>query len=153
MKPVLRRIFVGVVGAAAVVVALRARRRLGPERYHLFDDLIARSAAAHRLDVRLLRALVRVESDFQPRAVSWAGAMGLTQIMPGTARRCGVTDPFDPAQNLDCGARTLRQNLDRFVDLELALAAYNAGPGRALNPPAATVRYVARVLRFVQAGT
>jgi soluble lytic murein transglycosylase-like protein len=88
-------------------------------------------AAAHRngVDPDLLTALVWTESSFVPDAVSHAGAVGLTQLMPPTADALGV-DPFDPSQNLDGGARYLRQMIDRFERVDLALAAYNAGPTR-----------------------
>jgi soluble lytic murein transglycosylase-like protein len=87
-------------------------------------------AAARAADIHpwLLVALVRAESNFDPMAVSRAGAAGLTQLMPATALDQGVTDVFDPAQNLDAGAGYLRALLDRFDSLTLALAAYNAGP-------------------------
>jgi soluble lytic murein transglycosylase-like protein len=86
-------------------------------------------AARHGLDGRLLAALVWAESGFRVDAVSHRGATGLTQLMPGTARGLRV-DPRDPIQNLDGGARYLRVQLDRFGSVDLALAAYNAGPGR-----------------------
>jgi soluble lytic murein transglycosylase-like protein len=87
------------------------------------------AARANGLDGRLLAALVWTESTFRPDAVSHAGAIGLTQLMPGTAAALGV-DPWDPPQNLDGGARYLMQQYQRFGSLELALAAYNAGPTR-----------------------
>ena len=91
-------------------------------------------AAAHRngVDPDLLTALVWTESSFVPDAVSHAGAVGLAQLMPGTAEALGV-DPFDPSQNLEGGARYLRQMIDRFGSVDLALAAYNAGPTRVSN--------------------
>lgn len=90
-------------------------------------------AALNHLSPALLEALVWQESRWQPQARSRAGAMGLAQLMPGTARDLGV-DPRDPYANLAGGARYLRQQLDRFDgDIELALAAYNAGPGRVLR--------------------
>jgi soluble lytic murein transglycosylase-like protein len=91
-------------------------------------------AAADRagVDRKLLHGLVAVESSFRPRAVSPAGAAGLTQLMPGTAADLGVRDRFDPAENLAGGAAYLRAQIARFGDLRLALAAYNAGPGRVL---------------------
>jgi hypothetical protein len=98
-------------------------------------DLAARR---HGVDGRLLAALVWRESSFDPNAVSWAGAAGLTQLMPATARSLGlrvdatVDERFDPAKNLDAGARYLGQQLGRFGDVTLALAAYNAGPTRVL---------------------
>lgn len=92
--------------------------------------MIQDAAKKHSLDGRLLEALVSVESSFNPTAVSKAGAKGLTQLMPGTAAALGVTDPFDPAQNLAGGAKYLSQMLKQFDgNTELALAAYNAGPG------------------------
>lgn len=86
-------------------------------------------AARHGLDGRLLAAVVWAESGFRADAVSHGGAVGLAQLMPATARGLGV-NPYDPVQNLDGGARYLRTQLDRFGSVELALAAYNAGPGR-----------------------
>ncbi|WP_052666969.1 transglycosylase SLT domain-containing protein [Nitriliruptor alkaliphilus] len=86
-------------------------------------------AAREGLDGRLLAALVWTESNFRPDAVSHAGAIGMAQLMPGTARGLGV-DPWDPVQNLTGGARYLATQLDAFGRVDLALAAYNAGPGR-----------------------
>jgi soluble lytic murein transglycosylase-like protein len=94
------------------------------------DALISRIAAETGLDPKLLHALVIVESGYDPGAISAAGARGLTQLMPGTARELGVRDAFDAEQNLRGGARYLAVQIARFGDLRLALAAYNAGPGR-----------------------
>ena len=96
---------------------------------HGYAAAVEATAARHGIDGRLLAALVWTESGFRPGAVSHAGALGLAQLMPGTARGLGV-DPRDPLQNLDGGARYLRSQLDRFGRIDLALAAYNAGPGR-----------------------
>jgi hypothetical protein len=94
---------------------------------------IAELAARYDLSPSLLEALVWQESRWRENAVSHAGARGLAQLMPGTARYLGV-DPDDPMQNLEGGARYLREQLDRFDgDLEKALAAYNAGPGRVIR--------------------
>lgn len=90
---------------------------------------IERAATAHGIDPKLLTAVVWVESGFKPDAVSHAGAIGLAQLMPGTAELLGV-DPYDPEQNLAGGARFLREMIDRFGRVDLALAAYNAGPAR-----------------------
>jgi soluble lytic murein transglycosylase-like protein len=90
---------------------------------------IERAAANAGIDPRLLTAVVWVESGFQPDAVSHAGAIGLAQLMPGTAEGLGV-DPYDPEQNLAGGARFLKEMIDRFGRVDLALAAYNAGPAR-----------------------
>jgi soluble lytic murein transglycosylase-like protein len=95
-----------------------------------FDAQINAAAASNGIDPALLKGLVSQESGFNPSARSGAGAVGLTQLMPGTAASLGVTNPLDPVQSLQGGAKYLRQQLDRFGgDEKLALAAYNAGPG------------------------
>ena len=119
-----------------------------------YDAEIAEAAAREGLDPGLLKALVRAESGFNANAVSRAGAQGLTQLMPGTAAALGVANPFDPRQNLAGGARYLRQQLDRFGDLEPALAAYNAGPAAVVRyggvPPfPETQAYVTNVLGYL----
>jgi soluble lytic murein transglycosylase-like protein len=117
-----------------------------------FGAEIDAAAARHGIDPALLRGLVRQESGFDPRAHSAAGAMGLTQLMPATAASLGVTDPYDPVQSLDGGARYLRQMLDRFGgDPAKALAAYNAGPGAVARfggvpPYQETQNYVRNIL-------
>ena len=95
----------------------------------LYEPLIRQAEARYRLPPRLLQALVWTESRFDPMAISPAGAAGLAQLMPATARELGVANRHDPAQNIDGGARYLRKMLDRFGAIHLALAAYNAGPG------------------------
>lgn len=93
-----------------------------------FQRLVEEASREHGLDPRLLHAVVSVESAYDPRAVSRAGAMGLMQLMPATARDWGVANPFDPRQNLRAGASHLRRLLEVFSgDLRLSLAAYNAG--------------------------
>ena len=95
-----------------------------------FAAAVDAAAAQHRIDPKLLHALVTVESSYRASALSPAGAGGLTQLMPQTAKGLGVADRFDPAQNLSGGADYLARQLVRFGDLRLALAAYNAGPER-----------------------
>ncbi|MGQ9454277.1 MAG: lytic transglycosylase domain-containing protein [Armatimonadota bacterium] len=117
-----------------------------------YDELINSSASKYNIDPALLKALIHAESGFKPNAVSPAGAMGLTQLMPATAAALNVSDPFDPTQSIDGGARYLRAQLDRFGgDESLALAAYNAGPGAVIKyggipPYSETQRFVNRVL-------
>lgn len=116
-----------------------------------FDREVEDAAARHRLDPKLLHALVAVESAYRPEAVSAAGAGGLTQLMPATARELGVADRFDARANLLGGADYLARQLVRFGDVRLALAAYNAGPGRVarlgrIPAIAETETYVGRVV-------
>ena len=96
-------------------------------------------------------ALIKWESSWNPNSTSSVGAKGLTQLMPETARELGVSDPYDPAQNLRAGAKYLKAQLDRFNSVELALAAYNAGPGAVkryggVPPFAETQTYVKRIM-------
>ena len=93
------------------------------------EELIQRAADENGLDPAQVRALIGIESSGNPNAVSPKGAMGMMQLMPGTARELGVTDPMDPEQNVMAGARYFRNQLDEFGDPALAAAAYNAGPG------------------------
>ena len=115
-------------------------------------ETYARAAARdQRIPEDLFLRLVEAESGWNPRAGSSAGAQGLTQLMPATARGLGVSDPFDPVDNLNGGARYLRQQYDRFKRWDLALAAYNAGPGAVqrhggIPPFAETQAYVPKVL-------
>jgi soluble lytic murein transglycosylase-like protein len=117
-----------------------------------FDAQINAAAASNGIDPALLKGLVSQESGFNPNARSGAGALGLTQLMPGTASSLGVTNPLDPAQSLQGGAKYLREQLDRFGgDETLALAAYNAGPGAVqkyggVPPYAETQNYVTSVM-------
>lgn len=117
----------------------------------LYEPLIRRAEARYRLPPMLLQALVWQESRFNPMAISPAGAAGLAQLMPATARELGVSNRHDPAQNIDGGARYLRQMLDKFGAIHLALAAYNAGPGAVrkaggIPKNRETPNYVKRVL-------
>jgi hypothetical protein len=92
------------------------------------SQLVLDSATKYQLEPGLLHAMIRTESAGNPLAVSNKGAQGLMQLMPGTAKQMGVTDPFDPAQNIDAGAHYFRQQLDKYGDVPTALAAYNFGP-------------------------
>jgi soluble lytic murein transglycosylase-like protein len=114
------------------------------------------ASARHNLDPNLVRAVIRAESTYRHDAVSHAGAMGLMQLMPGTAASLGVTDPFDIRQNIEGGTAYLRRMLDMFdQDIDLALAAYNAGQGAVrrhggIPPFAETQRHVPRVRQFFE---
>ncbi len=118
-----------------------------------FASEIERAARRHRVDAFLVAAMIDTESSFDPLAISSQGALGLMQMMPETARGLGAADVWNPAQNVEAGARYLGQLLRRYrEDLPLALAAYNAGPGTidrygGVPPFAETRSYVDRVLR------
>lgn len=118
------------------------------------DPVIRRYSRQHQLHPALIRAVIKAESDFDPMAVSRAGAVGLMQLMPQTAVRMDVRDLYDPEDNIGGGTKYLRQLLDRFRgNLPLALAAYNAGEHvvdryRALPPIDETRQYVRKVLRY-----
>lgn len=116
-----------------------------------FDHLIEQEASSHGLDRGLVKAVIHTESGFNPDALSKPGAQGLMQLMPMTAARYGVTSPFDPAQNIRAGTRHLKFLIDRYKNLELALAAYNAGETNVakyggIPPFRETQDYVKRVL-------
>lgn len=122
-----------------------------------FRTLIETAAAKVRLQPDLLHAVILAESGYNPRAISRAGAQGLMQLIPATAQRYGVTDSFDPQQNVSGGARYLRDLLEMFnFDLALALAGYNAGEnaviryGYQIPPYPETIDYVRKVLGFYQ---
>jgi len=116
-----------------------------------YADLFRSAARKYGVDARLLASVAKHESSFNPKAVSPAGAQGLMQLMPGTARGLGVDDPFDPAQAIDGAARMLRSLLKEFGRTDLALAAYNAGPGAVrkydgIPPYRETQNYVRRIM-------
>jgi hypothetical protein len=119
------------------------------------EDLLREAAARHGVPLPLLRAVAAVESGFRPRAVSRTGAQGIMQLMPDTARDMGVKDPFDVRDNVNGGARYLAFLLKHFKDETLAVAAYNAGPGRVgrlgrVPDIPETVAYVEHVLALAR---
>lgn len=137
-----------------VVIALSVTRLFAAESRENYDELIGELARRYQVEPALVKAVIRAESDFNPRAVSRKGASGLMQLTPRTARWHGVSNPQDPRQNIRGGVRFLRALLDRFDnDTKLALAAYNAGGSTVerfggLPPYQETRRYVATVLRY-----
>jgi soluble lytic murein transglycosylase-like protein len=120
-----------------------------------FDGIIQKASNKYGVDIGLIKAIIKVESNFNPRAVSTAGAQGLMQLMPATARGLGVSDSFDPEQNVMAGTRFLKDMINRYHgNLESALAAYNWGPGnvdrKGLAAPKETREYIARVKGLYQ---
>src|ERR1043165_7836427 len=117
------------------------------------DQAIAAGSQRYRIDPDLISSVIRAESNFNAHAVSPKGAQGLMQLMPGTASKLGVANPFDPGANVDGGTKYLRELIERYnFDLVKALAAYNAGPQRVeqyggVPPRSETRAYVARVVR------
>jgi soluble lytic murein transglycosylase-like protein len=118
------------------------------------NTAIDEAASRHNVDPNLVRAVIKVESNFNPNAISRKGAMGLMQLMPQTARQLNVTNPFDPQQNVDAGVRHLKRLMESYGgDVNLTLAAYNAGAGavaRSAGVPhfAETENYVKRITRL-----
>jgi soluble lytic murein transglycosylase-like protein len=116
--------------AAARAIAVPVGTTMIARPHAQYEPLIRQHAIQRGIRPELVRAVIQVESAFNPRALSPKGAMGLMQLMPATAKQFGVIDPFNPAENIRAGVSYLRQLLDRYDDDErLALAAYNAGPG------------------------
>ena len=120
----------------------------------VYDPIIESASGRHGVDARLVKAVIQVESAFQPRARSRKGAMGLMQLMPTTARQFEARNPYDPTTNIEAGTKYLKKLLDEF-ELPLALAAYNAGEGavrrfRGIPPYAETQAYVARILGLLR---
>ena len=145
-----------VQSANAKIVAANARGHQASQDE--IDAAIVMAAARHNVDPNLVRAVVKVESNFNANAVSRKGAMGLMQLMPSTARSLKVNNPFDPEQNVDAGVRHLKQLLENYGgDVKLTLAAYNAGSGavaRSAGVPhfAETQNYVRRITNLYYGG-
>jgi len=142
--------------AAAMPVATAATLYMpAEESIRRFSPIIDTASRLHGVDAALIHAVISAESGYNPSALSKAGAMGLMQLMPQTAKRYGVTNIMDPVQNITGGVRYLRDLLSMFNgNLELAIAAYNAGEnavikyGNKIPPYAETVQYVPKVLGF-----
>lgn len=125
-----------------------------------YDAYFQEAAQTYNVPVALLIAMGKVESDFNPNATSGVGAMGIMQLMPGTAASLGVSDPYDPRQNIMGGAKYIASNIEQFKNysngLELAIAAYNAGPGAVIKygyqipPYTETQNYVKKVLGYIE---
>ena len=145
-----------VQSANAKILAANSHTR--PASQEEIDQSIVMAAARHNVDPNLVRAVVKVESNFNSNAVSRKGAMGLMQLMPSTARSLKVKNPFDPDQNVDAGVRHLKQLLENYNgDVNLTLAAYNAGSGavaRSSGVPhyAETQNYVRRITNLYYGG-
>lgn len=132
-----------------------SNHRIKINEQYLIDQSVSRASTRYNLPQELIKAVIKAESDFQTRAISSAGAQGLMQLMPSTAKELGVKNPFDIRENIEGGARYLKKMLDIFSgNLEQALAAYNAGPQAVKNhqgriPFQETRLYVKRVISFL----
>jgi soluble lytic murein transglycosylase-like protein len=132
----------------------RPKKALAPNLTDQYDHVISEASRRHGLSFSLLKALIKTESDFDPRAVSSAGARGLMQLMPENIKTLKIKNPFDPRENIMGGARYLKQLINRFGGkLPLALAAYNAGPGiveqyQRVPPFKETENFVREVMKY-----
>ena len=136
---------------------IRATRYVSADRAKPYEEIIAEHSRTHGVRAELVKAVMQVESAFNPYARSPKGALGLMQLMPATAQRFGVKNPFDPRENVRGGVAYLRQLLDRYENNEqLALAAYNAGPGavdkygQSVPPYKETRNYVKQISKMTE---
>jgi soluble lytic murein transglycosylase-like protein len=150
-------VLIAETAVAAAPVAAMPKTQAGLPRKAGYDQIVDEVSRTYGLESALLHAVISVESRYNPKAVSKKGAAGLMQLMPQTAKRYGVADAFDPLQNLNGGARYLRDLLRLFNNnTSLALAAYNAGEhavmkhGNRIPPYRETLNYVPQVLDFYQ---
>ncbi|HYT69507.1 MAG TPA: lytic transglycosylase domain-containing protein [Vicinamibacterales bacterium] len=139
------------VAQAAEQAKADAAARTALLKDSIYNELIAAAAEAHGVDPILVQALIQVESNYKPRARSSKGAMGLMQLMPSVAREYNVRNAYDPKSNIDAGIRKLKGLLEKWNDVALALAAYNAGDGavakfNGVPPYRETQNYVSRIL-------
>jgi soluble lytic murein transglycosylase-like protein len=143
--------------AADVIVGYEAEEVVPREGRAALEPWIEKASTQHGVEAALIRSVIAAESNFDAQAVSRKNAMGLMQLMPATARRYSLLDPYDPAENINAGTRYLKYLLERYRhDIFLALAAYNAGPEkvdayRSVPPYPETQDYVLRVIRNLQA--
>lgn len=137
--------------AATELPKLPVTSRGAELRETIYGELISAAAQTHGVDPVLVQALIQVESNYQPRARSHKGAMGLMQLMPATAREYNVRNAYDPKANIDAGVRKLKSLIDKYRVFDLALAAYNAGEGaverfKGIPPYRETQNYVTSIL-------
>lgn len=150
----LTRIKISRTGVKSITVSGPEKPYVNAEQRQRWGKTIKQAAKKFRLEPALLHAVISAESSFNPKALSVKGAIGLMQLMPATAERFSVEDPYDPVDNIYGGARYLRLLLNQFKDIQLALAAYNAGEnavlryGKQIPPYPETLNYVRKVLAY-----